>query len=65
MTPGKKILHVFPILSLWQIMTPPGQGSYESQGHSKEDHYIHCYTQNMKVLGLLVSQKKNFLFVLL
>ena len=24
---------------------------------------IHCYTQNMKALGLVVSEKKSFLYV--
>ena len=28
----------------------------------KEHHYtaVHCYTQKMKALGLVVSEKKNF-----
>ena len=28
----------------------------------KEDHYTHCYTQNMKALGLVVLEKIFFMF---
>ena len=35
-------------------MTPPGQGLY---GFIKRTA-IHCYTQYMKALGLVVSEKK-------
>ena len=43
--------YVFPIVSLWELMTP-GAGSFLTT--------IHCYTQNMKALGLVVSEKKFF-----
>ena len=30
----------------------------------KEDHYpVHCFTQNMKALGLVVSEKIFFMFL--
>ena len=45
----------------------PGQGLYGPQGHSWKDlkqnlkrTTIHCYTQNMKAVGLVVSEKKIF-----
>ena len=63
--------HVFPIISLWQIMTPPGQDPSGTVGRIyKEDHYtlLHtkyessCYIQSMKALGLLVLEKIFYVF---
>ena len=49
--------YVFP-------MTPPGRGPYGPRGTIgriyKEDHYT-LLKQNMKALGLVVSEKKIFL----
>ena len=33
----KKIFKCFPIISLWQIMTPPGRGQFEPLGHDGQD----------------------------
>ena len=53
--PEKKIFYVFPIASLWELMTP---------GHDWQDLYRGplniFYIQNMKALGLVVSEKKIF-----
>ena len=59
----KKIFYVSPIESLWELITP-GAGSFLTQepwlaGFIKRTT-IHCYTQNMKALGLVVSEKKIF-----
>ena len=60
----KKIFfYVFPIVSLWELMTP-GAGPFLTPGawlagFIKRTTY-HCYTQNMKALGLVVSEKKIF-----
>ena len=35
----KKIFYVFPIVSLWELMTPPGRGPYGPQGHDWQDLY--------------------------
>ena len=43
----------FPIVSLWQIMMPPGRSRLAG---FKKRTPIHCYTQNMKALGLQVSE---------
>ena len=44
----------------WPCMDP----SVMVGGIYKEDHYsIHCYIQNMKALGLVVSEKKIFFYV--
>ena len=46
-------------------MTPPGRGPYGHQGHGLTGFMKrttrHCYTQNMKAMGFLVSEKKIFL----
>ena len=46
-------------------MTPPGQGPYGPPGARLAGFMKrttrHCYTQNMKALGLVVSEKKIFL----
>ena len=46
-------------------MTTPWRGLYGPQGHGWQDFMKgttrHCYTQNMKALGFLVSEKKIFL----
>ena len=107
---GEEDFFVFPIVSLWKLMTPLGGAIFDPRGMVgriyKEDHYtllhtkykssgpcgfgeedffmfsydalaagpvwtlgaqlagfikrttIHCYTQNMKALGLVVSEKK-------
>ena len=59
---GEEDFFVFP-------MTPPGQGPYSPQGHGwhhgiliagfikRTTVTIHCYTQNMKALGLVVLEK--------
>ena len=62
----KKIFfYVFPIVSLWELMTP-GAGPILTPGPWLAGFIkrttIHCYTQNMKALGLVVSEKKIFLF---
>ena len=45
----------------------PGWGLYGPQGHGLSAFIkrttIHCYTQNMKALGLVVSEKKIFFYV--
>ena len=45
-------------------MTPPGQGLYGPQGALLAGFInrttIHCYIQNMKALGIVVSEKKIF-----
>ena len=54
----RRFLKVFP-------MTPPGAGPVWTQGAWLAGFIkrttIHCYTQNMKALGLVVSEKKIFL----
>ena len=60
----KKIFFMFfPIVSLWELMTP-GAGSFLTPGPWLAGFIkrttIHCYTQNMKALGLVVSEKKIF-----
>ena len=61
----KKIFfYVFPIVSLWELMTL-GVGPFLTPrawlaGFIKRTT-IHCYTQNMKALGLVVSEKMIFL----
>ena len=56
----KKIFYVFQILSLWELMTP-GAGPFLITGAwlagfiKKTTTY--CYIQNMKTLGLVVSEK--------
>ena len=45
-------------------MTPPGRGPYGPPGAQLSGfikrNTIHCYKQNMKALGLVVSEKKIF-----
>ena len=59
----KKIFYVFPIVSLWELMTP-GAGPFLTPGAGLAGFIkrttIHCYTQNMKALGLVISEKKIF-----
>ena len=53
----EKIFYVFP-------MTPPRAGPIWTPGARLAGFIkrtiIHCYTQNMKALGLVVSEKKIF-----
>ena len=55
----KEVFYVFP-------MTPLGRGPYRPQGARLAGFIkrttIHCYTQNMKALGLVVSVKIFFMF---
>ena len=54
----------FPIVSRWEPMNP-GAGPFLTPG-SRLAGFIktttHCYIQNMKALGLVVSEKKIFFF---
>ena len=47
---------------LWFPMTPPGAGPVWTPGAGLagliKRNTIHCYTQNIKALGLVVSEKK-------
>ena len=60
----KKLFYVFPIVCLWELMTP-GAGPFLTPGAWLAGFIkmttIHCYIQNMKALGLMVSEKKIFL----
>ena len=62
----KKIFLCFPIVSLWELITP-GAGSFLTPGPWLAGFIkrttIHCYTQNMKALGLVVSEKKIFFYI--
>ena len=53
--------YVSPIVSLWELMTP-GVGPFLTPGAWLAGFIqrttIHCYTQNMKALGFVVSEKK-------
>ena len=54
--------YVFPIACLWELMTP-GAGHFFIPwawlaGFIKR--ISHCYIQDMKALGLVVSEKKIF-----
>ena len=59
------LFYVFPIVSLWELMTP-GAGSFLTPGPWLAGFIKrttkHCYTQNMKALGFVVSEKKIFLY---
>ena len=63
MVSEKKIFYVFP-------MTPPGLGPAWNTGARLAGFVagfikrttLHCYTQNMKALGLVVSEKRVFFF---
>ena len=61
----KKIFLCFPIVSLWELITP-GAGSILTPGPWLAGFIkrttIHCYTQNMKALGLVDSEKNFFYF---
>ena len=52
--------YVFPIVSLWELMTP-GAGPFLTPGARLagfiKRNTIYCYKQNMKALGLVVSEK--------
>ena len=60
----KKIFYVFPIVSLWDLMIP-GVGLFLTPGAWLAGFIKRtntpCHIQNMKVLGLVVSEKKIFL----
>ena len=64
MVSEKNIFHVFPIIRLWQIMTPPGVACMDPWGTVgkiyKEDHYALIHTQNMTALGFVVLEKNIF-----
>ena len=55
--------YVSPIESLWELITL-GAGSFLTPGPWLAGFIkrttIHCYKQNMKALGLVVSEKKIF-----
>ena len=55
----EKIIYVFPIVSLWELMTP-GVGPFLTPGAWLAGFIkrttIHCYTQNMKTLCLVVLE---------
>ena len=57
--------YVFPIVSLWELMTPAA-GSFLTPGPWLAGFIKrttkHCYIQNMKALGFVVSEKKIFLY---
>ena len=61
----KTIFLCFPIVSLWELITP-GAGSFLTPGPWLTGFIKrtikHCYTQNMKALGLVVSEKIFFYF---
>ena len=55
--------YVFPIASLWELMTPGAElfltpGAWLAVIIKRTN--THCYIQNMKALGLVVSEKKIF-----
>ena len=59
----EKIFYVFPIVSLWELMTPEVEpfltpGAWMA-GFIKRIT-IHCYKQSLKALGLAVSEKIFF-----
>ena len=58
--------YVFPIVSLWELMTPEA-GSFLTPGPWLAGFIKrttkHCYTQNMKALGFVVSEKKIFFYI--
>ena len=59
----KKFFMFFPIVSLWELMTP-GAGPFLTPGAWLAGFIkrttTYCYIQNMKALGLVVSEKKIF-----
>ena len=56
----------FPIVCLWELMTP-WTGPFLTPGAWLAGFIkkttTHCYIENMKALGLLVSEKKVFFYV--
>ena len=53
---NKEIILRFPIVSLWEMMTPGAtQGAGFILGTTN-----HCNTQNIKALDLMVAEKKIF-----
>ena len=60
----KKIFYVFPVVCLWELMIP-GAGPFLTPGAWLAGFIkrttTHCNIQNMKALGLVVSEKKIFL----
>ena len=64
---------VFPIVSIWELMTPPGQWQiFTPQGMANFDPEAwwtgfikgptrHCYTQNTKALSYVALENKIFL----
>ena len=59
----KNIFYVFPIVCLWELMTPEA-GSFFNPGAWLAGFIKRattaCYIQNMKALRLVVSEKKCF-----
>ena len=58
----------FPIISLWQILMPPGHGQLDPGARLTQ--FImgttkHCYIQNIESLGLVISEKRIFFFFFL
>ena len=65
MVSEEKILEVFPIISLWELMTPGDVASLDPRGMVCRiyvgDHNIASYILlNLLALGLKVSEKKIF-----
>ena len=60
----KIFFNVFPNVCHWELMTP-GAEPFLTPGALLAGFIkrttIHCYTQSMKALGLVVSEKKIFL----
>ena len=59
----RRFFYVFPIICLWELMTPRAwpfltPGAWLA-GFIKRTSTL-CYTQNMKALGLVVLEKKIF-----
>ena len=63
----KKIFLCFSIICLWELITS-GAGPFLTPGAWLagiiKRTTTHCYIQNIKALGLVVSEKKIFFFVL-
>ena len=48
----KEDFKCFPIISLWQIMTPPGRGQFGPQGHDWQEllrGFLNCYIASHKI----------------
>ena len=58
----KFFFYVFPIVSLWELMTP-GVGPFLSQWRRLavcvKRNTKHCYTQNKNALGLVGLEKRH------